>query len=139
MEIFHLDIMTPEHRFFEDEVQALTVDCSDGEMTIYKNHQTMVAALAIGQMRIKLKDGTWREAVNSEGFVEVNHDVVNVYVQACEWPEDIDINRAKAALERAERKLREQKSRLAYHHSQISMARAMARLQATTHQKFDTD
>lgn len=141
MSTFHMDILTPEHRFFEGEVQALTVDCLDGELTILKNHQPMVAALKIGEIRIQEEDGSWREAFISEGFVEVNlyHENVTVYVQACEWPEDIDVNRAKAALERAQRRMREKQSRIDYRRSQISMARAMARLRATRQHTYDTD
>lgn len=141
MVTFHLDILTPEHRFFEGEVQALTVDCADGQLTILRNHQPMVSTLAIGEIHIKLEDGTWRNAFNSEGFVEVNifHENVTTYVQACEWPEDIDVNRAKAALERAERRLREQKSRIDNRRSQISLARAMARLRASSQRTYDTD
>lgn len=139
MSTFHLDILTPEHCFFSGDVQALTVDSDNGQMTILRDHVPMIANLVIGELHIKREDGTWRSAFNSEGFVEINHECVLAYVQACEWPEDIDINRAKAALERAERRMREQQSRLAYHHSQISMARAMARLRVSNQHTFDTD
>jgi len=137
MSTFRLEVLTPEHRFFSDEVQAVTVDCPDGQMTIYRDHEPVIAVLAIGMMRIKLLDGTWKNAVNTEGFIEVKRDAVTVYVQACEWPEDIDVNRANAAKERAERRLHEQKSRLQYHHFQISLSRAMARLRVS--QQHDID
>ena len=139
MSAFQLDVLTPEHRFFSDEVEAVTVDGIDGEMTILKDHEPLVAVLAIGQLRFKLKDGTWRTAVNSQGFIEVGRTKVTIYVQACEWPEEIDINRANAARERAERRLREQQSLRDYHHTQISLARAMARLSATKQHKLDTE
>ncbi len=139
MSTFQLDVLTPERRFFSDQVEAVTVNGIDGEMTILKNHEPIVAVLAIGKVRFKLKDGTWRTAVNSQGFIEVEHEGVTIYVQACEWPEEIDINRAKAAKERAERRLREQRSLMEYHHTQISLARAMARLRATTQRSIDTE
>ncbi len=139
MSTFHLDVLTPERRFFSDEVEAVTVDGIDGQMTIYKDHEPLVAVLVIGELRLKLNTGKWRTAVNSQGFIEVSHGKVTIYVQACEWPEDIDINRANAARERAERRLREQQSLRDHHHTQISLARAMARLRATTQRTLDTE
>jgi F-type H+-transporting ATPase subunit epsilon len=137
MSTFRLEILTPEHRFFDDEAEAVTVNCMDGEMTIMRNHEPLIAVLAIGQMRIKQKDGVWRNAFNSEGFIEVTQELVTIYVQACEWPEDIDVNRARAARQRAERRLLEQKSRLDYQHAQISLARALARLRTSGRNPYE--
>jgi F-type H+-transporting ATPase subunit epsilon len=139
MKTFSLDVLTPEHRFFKGDVRAVTVEGTDGQLTIYPDHMPLIAGLAIGQMSILNEDGQWRHAFTSEGFIEVRHNVVLVFVQACEWPEEIDINRAKAAAERAGRKLRERRSRLAYRHSQISMARAMARLRTSSQHDIDWD
>ena len=72
----------------------------------------------------------WQEAVNSEGFMEVLQDSVVVFVQACEWPEDIDMRRAEEAKHRAEERIRQRQSIWENKSSKIALARAMVRLRA---------
>ena len=127
---FELSIMTPERQFFSGQVEALTVTGIDGQMTVLAGHAPMVVSLDIGEISIK-QDGTWRQAVNTEGFMEVLGDSVVMFVQACEWPEDIDVRRAEEAKHRAEERIRQRQSILESQTSKIALARAMARLRAT--------
>ena len=106
---FELSIMTPERQFFSGQVEALTVTGIDGQMTVLAGHAPMVVSLDIGEISIK-QDGTWRQAVNTEGFMEVLGDSVVMFVQACEWPEDIDVRRAEEAKHRAEERIRQRQS-----------------------------
>ena len=121
--------MTPERQFFSGQVEALTITGIDGKMTVLAGHAPMVASLAVGEISIK-QDGVWREAVNSEGFMEVLQDSVVVFVQACEWPEDIDMRRAEEAKHRAEERIRQRQSIWENKSSKIALARAMVRLRA---------
>ena len=127
---FELSIMTPERQFFSGQVEALTVTGIDGQMTVLAGHAPMVVSLDIGEISIK-QDGTWRQAVNTEGFSEVLGDSVVMFVQACEWPEDIDVRRAEEAKHRAEERIRQRQSILESQTSKIALARAMVRLRAT--------
>ena len=78
---------------------------------------------------IKLKqNGQWREAFQSEGFLEAGPWGAKLFVQACEWPENIDARRAEQARKRATERLRQNRSMQEYQASQIALARAMARL-----------
>ena len=126
---FDLSIMTPEREFFSGQVEALTITGIDGQMTVLAGHAPMVASLAVGEIAIN-QDGAWREAVNSEGFMEVLQDSVVVFVQACEWPEDIDMRRAEEAKHRAEERIRQRQSIWENKSSKIALARAMVRLRA---------
>lgn len=126
---FDLSIMTPERQFFSGQVEALTITGIDGQMTVLAGHAPMVVSLAVGEISIK-QDGVWREAVNSEGFMEVLQDSVVVFVQACEWPEDIDMRRAEEAKHRAEERIRQRQSIWENKSSKIALARAMVRLRA---------
>ena len=128
---FELSVMTPEREFFSGQVEALSVDGLDGQFSVLAGHAPMVATLEIGTLRIK-QDGQWREAVNSEGFMEVLNNRVVVFVQTCEWPEEIDLQRAQEAKRRAEELLRQKQSLLEYGGSKIALARAMARLSASS-------
>jgi F-type H+-transporting ATPase subunit epsilon len=102
----------------------------EGEMGILKDHTPMVVAVSIGPIRIQ-KDGEWLEAVLSEGFMEIKQDKTVVLVDTAEWPNEIDINRAKAAKERAEERLQRQLSQAEYVRSKAALAKAMARLRVS--------
>ncbi len=124
---FNLDILTPEYEFFSGKAEAITITAPDGELCVLANHEPMVAPLIVGRIKIKT-NGTWREAFNSEGFIEVTAEGSVVFVQACEWPENIDEKRAQEAVEREQEKLRQNKSMIEYKGTKIALSRAMARL-----------
>ncbi|NCB30217.1 MAG: ATP synthase F1 subunit epsilon [Clostridia bacterium] len=130
---FPLEILTPEHQFFTGEVEALTVTSVDGELTVLKGHAPITAPLAVGKIKIKQAD-QWREAFQSEGFLEAGPWGAKLFVQACEWPENIDTRRAEAARKRAEERLRQKRSMQEYRSSQIALSRAMARLRMSSRQ-----
>ena len=132
MSTYHLRIMTPEREFFNGEVEGLIVTVPDGELGIFAGHLPLVAPLVVGSIRLKI-DGEWKEAFNSEGFIEVGHDDTVLFTQACEWPEDIDVVRAEEALRRAQEKIRQRRSIAEHKGSKISLARAMARLRVASH------
>ena len=127
---FNLEIVTPERKFFSGEVETVILKTIEGEIGILKGHAAMVIAVAIGPMRIK-KDGEWLEAVLSEGFMEIKQDKTIILTDSAEWPNEIDINRAKASKERAEERLQRQKDNIETVRSQASLARAIARLKIT--------
>jgi len=128
--LFNLKILTPEREFFDGEVEAVTVSAPDGRVTILADHAPFIMPVVVGMINIK-KGGEWTESVNSEGFMEVNHSGVLVYVQTCEHPDEINRNRAEEARRRAEEHLRQKQSMNEYKQSEIALARAMARLKIT--------
>lgn len=127
---FYLEIVTPERKFFSGDVEMVVLKTPGGEIGILKEHMPMVIAVAIGPIRIK-KDGEWLEAVLTEGFMEIKQDKTVILTDTAEWPNEIDINRAKAAKERAEERMQRQLSRQEYMRSQAALARALARLRVT--------
>ncbi len=127
---FLLEVVTPDRKFFTEEVQMVIIKTPDGEMGILKDHTPMVVAVAIGPIRIQ-KDGEWLEAVISEGFMEIKQDKTVILVDTAEWPNEIDINRARAAKERAEERLQRQLSQVEYTRSRAALAKAMARLKVS--------
>ena len=128
--LFNLKILTPEREFFDDDVEALTICAPDGKVTILADHAPFIMPVIVGTIMIK-KDGVWEESVNSEGFMEVHHEGVLVFVQTCEHSDEIDTRRAEEARRRAEEHLRQRQSMSEYKQSEIALARAMARLKIT--------
>ena len=129
--LFKLNILTPDKEFYNGQAEALVVNAQDGSLGIYADHAPTVAVLPIGSIKIKNEKGQWREAFNSLGFIEVLHNEVLVFVLACGWPEDIDVVRARRALEAEKEKLRQQQSINEYKASKIALSRAMERLRVS--------
>lgn len=124
---FRLQILTPERMFLEGDAEALTLRAPDGEIGILAGHAPTVITTEEGEIRIKM-DGKWREAAASDGFVTVTPDHVLCMMQTCEWPEEIDENRARRSEERAREALRQQSSMREYIIAKSMLSRAMVRL-----------
>lgn len=125
---YPLLILTPERKFFEGNVYSLTVETVSGQMSVLKNHIPMVTALTVGIMRIRDEKGE-RFAFHSEGYMEVKRDCVYLFSQVCEWPEEIDIDRAKRAAARAQERLKDQDAkRNAIEHTELTLLRAHTRM-----------
>jgi F-type H+-transporting ATPase subunit epsilon len=129
---FNLEILTPERDFFSGEVEMVIVKTPDGEMGILQGHVPMVVGIAVGPVKIK-KDDKWMEAVLTEGFLKVTQEKTIIFTDTAEWPEEIDLNRAKAAKARAEEKLQAQLSQIEFARARAALSRAMARLNVTKH------
>jgi len=134
--LFQLDILTPERSFFSGQAEGVIVGTPDGELCVLANHEPMVTPLRIGGLRLQV-GGAWKDAFVSEGFMEVSPAHTVIFTQACEWPENIDVHRAEATLQQARERLRQQTSIREHKVSQITLARAMARLRVTRGQNFN--
>lgn len=128
--MFHLEVLTPGRAFFEGDVEEVIVPGVDGSQGILMDHVPVIISLKEGTLKIKV-DNEWKEAVIHAGFAQVEQKKTIIMSDAVEWPEEVDINRAQAAKERAEERLRQKLSQMEYHRSKVALARAMARLKVT--------
>ncbi|QUH19089.1 F0F1 ATP synthase subunit epsilon [Alkaliphilus sp. B6464] len=131
---FRLQIVTPSRMFYDDEVEMTIVRTIEGDLGIMKNHALMVAPLNIGKVRIK-KDGQFKEAAISEGFVQIESDYTRIITDSAEWPEEIDVKRAEEAKERAERRLAASKSDIDKVRAEIALKKALNRLDVADEKK----
>ena len=129
---FYLEILTPERQFYTGPAVSLVVPAVDGQMGIQPGHEPAVTAIEPGELRF-LADGQWQTAAIGSGFAEIMPDYAILLVSFAERPEEIDLKRAQAAKQRAEERLRQQKSVHEYYHSKAALARAMARLKTRNH------
>ncbi|QNU66661.1 F0F1 ATP synthase subunit epsilon [Ruminiclostridium herbifermentans] len=130
MPTFFLEVLTPERKFYSAEAEEVIFRTVDGEMGVLAKHAPTVVAVDIGPIKIKA-DGKWIVALVTEGFAEIMPDRVVILTDTAEYPEEIDLNRAKAAKARAEEKLQKHLSQMEYARSKAALARAMARLKIT--------
>jgi len=97
-----LEIVTPEKRVLDTEVETVTLPTASGEAGILQHHAPLISALKPGVLSYVAK-GTTDKLVVSAGFVEVNSDVVSVLVDTAEMPAEIDVAAAKTDLDAAEK------------------------------------
>lgn len=124
---FHLQIITPERMFLDQEVEMLTLKAPDGEIGIQAGHAAAVVSTMEGEVRI-FADGRWRMAAGSDGTATVTPTHVLLMLQTCEWPEEIDENLARQNEERAREILRQKGSMQEYVLARSMLSRAMVRL-----------
>ena len=98
---FKLQIITPEKTFFDGETEQIIARTTVGDVGILNGHEPYCAALGIGQMRVMI-DGQFRRAATTGGIIKVSREKTVILVQACEWADEIDVNRAEHAKEGAE-------------------------------------
>ncbi len=127
---FMVEIVTPEQILFKDEVQFLVVPELNGELGVLKNHAPMIAALDVGVMRYTDPAGKVKKIALSGGFMEVIYNEVRVLAETAEQGSEIDVLRAKAAKERAEKRLQLKDENINSGRAEMSLRRAMARLKA---------
>ncbi|MBR5349510.1 MAG: ATP synthase F1 subunit epsilon [Lachnospiraceae bacterium] len=128
---FHLRILSPERVFYEGDVSMLELTTTEGEIGIYAGHIPTTFVLSPGVMRIHERpDGSFvREAALHSGFIEVLPEEVHVIAEAVEWPEEIDLNRARVAQQRAERRLKRYNSGMNVMRTELALRRALVRIE----------
>ena len=99
-----VDIVTPERMLLSDEVDMVTLPGTDGQMGILRGHAPLLSTLDIGEIVLHRGNELEYLAV-AGGVVEVRPDKVTVLADIAEYAEEIDVERAEAALARAQESL----------------------------------
>ena len=100
----HLEIVTPERRAFEGDVDEVIVPGSEGELGILPHHAPLISLLGQGVLRLK-SGGQEQEFAIFGGFLQVRPDRVVVLAETADVAADIDLERAERARREAERVL----------------------------------
>ncbi len=100
------EIVTQERTVFSDEVDAVNLPGSEGRMGILPNHTALLTTLGYGEVIVR-KGGEEEFFAIGGGFVEVQPDKVIILADSAEYADEIDIERAQQARERAEGFMRE--------------------------------
>jgi F-type H+-transporting ATPase subunit epsilon len=129
-----LDIVTPEEAVFSDEIDMLVAPGIEGELGILPHHAPLMTVLGIGELVIR-KDGDEQYMAIGGGYLEVQSDRVIVLADVAERAEDIDIARAEAAKERAQRTMQERPSGMDSAQAEAALKRSLVRLKVATRRK----
>lgn len=126
-ELMKLQVICPDRMFYEGEVSMVELNTTEGEMGIYPKHIPLTSILSPGILTITEEDGLKNAALHS-GFVQILPEKVTIMAEAAEWPEEIDLDRAEAAKERAEQRIREKDGKTDIARAETALLRAVARI-----------
>jgi len=122
-----LEIVTPQGLIFSEEVDEVTASGSEGEFGVLPGHVPFVTTLKIGMLTCKTGNETKIFFVNW-GYAEIGADKVLVLADSAERSDDIDIERARNAMKRAEERLKKAEE-IDFHRAEASLERAVTRIQ----------
>ncbi len=129
MSTFLLEIVTPERKVYAQDARMIIAKGSKGELGILPNHIPLVTPLRIAPLTVKHEDGKSETIAVNGGFMEVRKDKVVILAESAELPGDIDVERARAAKERAEKRLSQSKDEVDFRRAERALQRAMSRIE----------
>jgi F-type H+-transporting ATPase subunit epsilon len=129
-----LRIATPEQLLLEEQVLGLRASAVEGQLGVLAGHAPMIAELTIGELVVRPQSGEPRHFATTGGVLRVERDGATVLADAAEEAERIDVERARAALERAQQRLRGPRATpgMDLLRAELALARALNRLRVAT-------
>jgi F-type H+-transporting ATPase subunit epsilon len=130
-----LEIVTPDKAVVSEEVKIVMAPGSLGEFGVLTGHTPFLTTLKTGIVRYTDAQGTERYVFVNGGFAEALPNKVTVLAESAERREDIDLDRAQAAQERAENRLEEARTRkeVDANRAKAALERAVARINLAGH------
>ncbi len=124
-----LDIVTPEKVVFSEEIEFIVAPGADGELGVLPEHAPLVTALKVGVMRVQ-QGGKFFKVAVSGGFMEVKNSRVVVLADTAERADQIDVDRARSAKQRAEQRLSGKGAEIDIARAEIALMKAINRIKA---------
>jgi F-type H+-transporting ATPase subunit epsilon len=126
--MLNLEVITPEKLALREVVDEVVLPGLDGELGILPEHTPVISQLKTGIL--VYRQGNERKQMHvSGGFVEVLPDRVSVLSDVAEKPEEIDLERARLARERAEKQLSSRSEEIDFRQAELKLERALTRIQ----------
>ncbi|MFH1351656.1 MAG: F0F1 ATP synthase subunit epsilon [Pseudomonadota bacterium] len=125
----YLEVVTPEKVMVSEEVDTVVAPGTEGEFGVLPGHINFLSGIVPGELRYDTGTNKERMVVTT-GFAEVSNDKVSILVDAAEKTSDIDIERARKAMERARDRLAMGRSAedMDFVRAETSLRRAVARI-----------
>ena len=129
--LLNVEIISPDRVFFEGTADFVELRTTEGEIGVYRGHIPLTSILSPGVLRLH-EDGEVKTAALHDGFVEIFPDRISIMAESCEWPDEIDVDRANAAKERAEERLRSNSEDINIQRAELALRRALVRIELGT-------
>ncbi len=128
MNTFHLQIVTPDGLLFDGQAQRILVRTTEGDVGILSGHSDYVTPLATGVAKVTLESGETKLAACSGGLLSVKKGITRLVANTFEWGDEIDVERAKRAKEKAKQKISVETSEYEERAAEIKLQRALTRI-----------
>lgn len=129
MNTIAVEIVTPERVVYRGDARIVVARGIEGDLGVLPNHIPMVTPLKIAPVLVKKHEGADDTIAVSGGMMEVRKDKITILAESAELADEIDVNRAQSAKERAERRLAEKgRDDVDVKRAEMSLQRAMNRL-----------
>ena len=125
---FDLEIITPDRVFYQGQASMIEFNTTEGEIGVYKDHIPLTVIIKPGVLTITSEEK--KTAALHSGFATILQDKITILAEVIEWEDEIDINRAQAAKERAEERLRMNRENIDMARAEAALLRALARINA---------
>ncbi len=126
-----LEVVTPEASVVSEDAQIVVAPGSLGDFGVLIGHTPFLTTLKLGVIRYKAADGVEKHVFISAGFAEALPDKVTVLAESAERRRDIDIDRVKKALKRAQERLASKKPDVNHERARAALQRALYRIKLT--------
>ena len=126
----HLIVVTPEKALINERVDEVQIPGSEGYLGILPGHAPLFSELKVGELGYR-KDNQWAWMAVAWGFGEVLPDQVRVLAETAERAQEIDLERARRAKERAEQRISKGGEDIDYRRALVALERALIRIQVS--------
>lgn len=130
--MMHIKIVTPKGVYIEKDVDELHITTVEGQRTILPNHAPLFASVVACPLILRVK-GKEEEYAVSGGILQVNNNDVTLLTDAIEGADEIDIERARRAYERAKARIEKRDVSTNMKRSELALARALNRIRIYEH------
>jgi F-type H+-transporting ATPase subunit epsilon len=137
-EAIQLVIVTPERQILKETVSEVTMPGADGYLGVLPGHAPLITELGVGELTYRTTGGQTGLLAVIRGFAEVLPDRVSILAETAEFAEDINLERAQAALKRAQERIAKGGEDIDWDRATMSLQRALVRIQVVfKHQGVD--
>jgi len=123
-----LVIVTPERQILKETVSEVTMPGADGYLGVLPGHAPLITELGVGELTYRTTGGQAALLAVIRGFAEVLPDRVAVLAETAELAEDIDLQRAQAALKRAQERIAKGGDNIDWDRATLALQRALVRI-----------
>lgn len=127
---FKLEIVTPQGVKFDGDVESVTCPGKQGRFQVLYNHAPFLSSLEIGLMKVVDAEGTEHTYAVSGGVSQMFHNAMRIIADTAELAENIDVERARGARQRAEERLQSRDENIDHERARIALMRAVNRIKA---------
>ena len=127
---FKLEIVTPQGLKFDGDVESVTCPGKQGRFQVLHNHAPFLSSLEIGLMKVVDAAGKEHTFAVSGGISQMFHNFMRIIADTAERAENINIERARSARERAEERLKSRDESIDHERARIALMRAVNRIKA---------